>query len=97
MLEVWDTGRGIPRAECDRLFNPFQQSQEKDASKGWGLGLFICQSIVVAHGGRIEVDSDTGKGSIFRILIPLVQAGESERVSEAGPPPLPLPPATSIG
>jgi signal transduction histidine kinase len=73
MLEVWDTGRGIPPSECDRLFNSFQQRTEKDAHRGWGLGLFICRSIVEAHGGRIEVDSDLGKGSIFRVLIPLVQ------------------------
>jgi len=73
VLEVWDTGRGIPKAECESLFNPFQQSQAQDARKGWGLGLFICRSIVVAHGGTIAVDSDTGKGAIFRVTIPLLQ------------------------
>jgi signal transduction histidine kinase len=71
LLEVWDSGRGIPQADCERLFNSFQQSQEKDAQKGWGLGLFICRSIVMAHGGRIEVDSDLGKGAIFRVFLPL--------------------------
>ena len=74
MLEVWDTGRGIPRAECDRLFSAFQQAREQDANKGWGLGLFICRSIVAAHGGRIEVDSDLGKGAIFTVRVPLAQA-----------------------
>jgi len=74
MLEVWDTGRGIPRAECDRLFSAFQQSREQDANKGWGLGLFICRSIVAAHGGRIEVDSDTGKGAIFTVRVPVAAA-----------------------
>lgn len=73
LLEVWDTGRGIPRAECDRLFNPFEQGRAPDAQKGWGLGLFICRSIVAAHGGRIVVDSDSGKGSIFQVFIPLIQ------------------------
>jgi signal transduction histidine kinase/ligand-binding sensor domain-containing protein len=73
LLEVWDTGRGIPRAECDRLFNPFEQGRAPDAEKGWGLGLFICRSIVEAHGGRIVVDSDSGKGSIFQVFIPLFQ------------------------
>ena len=70
-LEVWDTGRGIPRAECERLFNSYQQGQAQDAKRGWGLGLFICRSIVAAHGGTLEVDSDTGKGAIFKVLIPL--------------------------
>ena len=71
LLEVWDSGRGIPKAECERLFQTFEQSQQKDAQKGWGLGLFICRAILAAHGGRIEVDSDLGKGAIFRIFIPL--------------------------
>ena len=71
VLEIWDTGRGIPRAECERLFSAFQQAREQDANKGWGLGLFICRSIVVAHGGSIEVDSDTGKGAIFCVRMPL--------------------------
>jgi signal transduction histidine kinase len=74
LLEVWDTGRGIPRVECERLFIPFEQGRAPDAEKGWGLGLFICRSIVEAHGGRIVVDSDAGKGSIFQVFIPLFQA-----------------------
>ena len=78
ILEVWDSGRGIPQAECDRLFHPFQQGESMDSSKGWGLGLFICRSIVVAHGGSIDVDSDVGKGAIFRITLPLLLPGQPE-------------------
>jgi len=78
VLEIWDTGRGIPKEECDRLFNPFEQAQAKDARKGWGLGLFICRSIVAAHGGTIGVDSDRGKGSIFRVAIPLPPVAAAE-------------------
>ena len=74
-LEVWDTGRGIPRAECERLFSSYQQGQDNDAKRGWGLGLFICRSIVAAHGGSIVVDSDTGKGAIFKVLVPLRGVG----------------------
>ena len=74
VLEVWDTGRGIPRSECERLFRSYQQGEARDAKAGWGLGLFICRSIVAAHGGVIEVDSDTGKGAIFKVLIPLQEA-----------------------
>jgi signal transduction histidine kinase/ligand-binding sensor domain-containing protein len=78
LLEVWDTGRGIPRAECERLFNPFEQGRAPDAAKGWGLGLFICRSIVEAHGGRIVVDSDSGKGSIFQVFLPLFQVQQPQ-------------------
>jgi signal transduction histidine kinase/ligand-binding sensor domain-containing protein len=73
VLEVWDTGRGIPKHHCERLFNPFEQGSTKDAQKGWGLGLYICRSIVEAHRGRIEVESIVDKGSEFRVMLPIVQ------------------------
>ncbi len=73
VLEVWDTGRGIPKHQCERLFHPFEQVKEGDASKGWGLGLYICRSIVEAHGGRIEVESIVAEGSTFRVLLPIIQ------------------------
>ncbi len=73
VLEVWDTGRGIPKHLCAQLFNPFEQAQDKDAKKGWGLGLYICRSIVEAHGGRIEVESVVAEGSVFRVTLPIVQ------------------------
>jgi signal transduction histidine kinase len=80
MLEIWDTGRGIPQDQCERLFHPFQQGQVVDAKQGWGLGLYICRSIVEAHGGRIEVVSHLGEGSTFKVLLPLIKgpAGHSE-------------------
>jgi signal transduction histidine kinase/ligand-binding sensor domain-containing protein len=73
ILEVWDTGRGIPKHQCAKLFHPFKQGQEVDSKKGWGLGLYICRSIVEAHGGRIEVESVVAEGSVFRVALPLVQ------------------------
>jgi signal transduction histidine kinase len=73
VLEVWDTGRGIPKHQCARLFHPFEQVKEGDAQKGWGLGLYICRSIVEAHGGRIEVESIVAEGSTFRVFLPIVQ------------------------
>ena len=80
MLEIWDTGRGIPKDQCERLFHPFEQGQVVDAKQGWGLGLYICRSIVEAHGGRIEVESTLGEGSVFKVLLPIVKgpAGHSE-------------------
>ena len=74
VLEVWDSGRGIAPAECKRLFASFEQGHAIDAHRGWGLGLFICQSIVAAHHGHIEVASEPGKGARFQVFLPLVQA-----------------------
>lgn len=68
VAEVVDRGIGIRRADLPRLFNPFFTT--KAPGRGTGLGLAICYSIVTAHGGRIEVDSAPGEGSVFRILLP---------------------------
>ncbi|BDU73664.1 sensor histidine kinase [Mesoterricola silvestris] len=72
VLEVWDTGRGIDPAQAADLFKPFSQAREADAKLGWGLGLSICRTLVEAHQGTIEVDSEPGKGSRFKVTLPLV-------------------------
>lgn len=72
VLEVWDTGRGIAPEQLERIFKPFQQSEAGDAEKGWGLGLSICKTLVEGHGGRLEVESQPGQGSVFRMVLPLV-------------------------
>ncbi|MBI5563178.1 MAG: HAMP domain-containing protein [Deltaproteobacteria bacterium] len=68
---IEDTGIGIPREEQDKIFDRFYRV---DASRGLtvgsGLGLSIVRTIVEAHGGRIEVESEAGKGSIFRVFLP---------------------------
>lgn len=66
--EVVDRGEGIRRADLPKLFDPFYTT--KPPGRGTGLGLAICYSIITAHGGRIEVDSTPGQGSVFRILLP---------------------------
>jgi len=78
VMEVWDTGRGIEPGTIESLFHSFQQAQEADASRGWGLGLNICKTLVEAHDGRIEVESEVGKGSRFRVLLPLLTAGSNQ-------------------
>ena len=72
VLEISDTGRGIARSDRKRLFEPFQQLQERtDSTRGTGLGMAICKSYITLMGGTIEVKSKVGRGSLFRIKLPL--------------------------
>jgi PAS domain S-box-containing protein len=66
-VSVADTGGGIPQERINRIFEPFYTTKEK----GSGLGLMIVQRIVRAHGGRIELESQVGRGTTFRIWLPL--------------------------
>jgi two-component system, NtrC family, sensor kinase len=71
VMEVIDGGSGISAAVRQRLFEPFFTT--KPPGRGTGLGLSICYGIVSDHGGRIEVDSVVGKGSTFRVILPLAE------------------------
>ena len=68
IAEVVDHGEGIRRADLPKIFEPFYTT--KPPGRGTGLGLSICYAIVAEHGGRIEVDSTPGEGSVFRIVLP---------------------------
>jgi two-component system NtrC family sensor kinase len=72
IAEIIDQGHGIPGADRTKIFEPFFTT--KGPSRGTGLGLSICYAIVTEHGGRIEVDSVVGEGSVFRILLPSAKA-----------------------
>ena len=79
-LEVADTGVGIAPELQGRIFEPFFST--KAASEGSGLGLAVVHGIAVRHGGRVEVASEPGRGSVFRVTIPLADgppAGEAEQ------------------
>lgn len=66
-VSVADTGGGIPQEQINRIFEPFYTTKKK----GTGLGLMIVQRIVRAHNGRIELESNVGKGTTFRVWLPL--------------------------
>jgi two-component system, cell cycle sensor histidine kinase and response regulator CckA len=67
-IEVSDTGPGVLPEARARVFDPFFTT--KSIGAGIGLGLSICHSIIAAHGGRIELDSERGNGTTFRIWLP---------------------------
>jgi PAS domain S-box-containing protein len=69
ILEVSDTGSGIPEHDREHLFERFWRPDGADAH-GAGLGLAIVKGIVEAHGGRVWVESETGQGSTFRFTLP---------------------------
>lgn len=66
-VSVTDTGGGIPQEQLNRIFEPFFTTKKK----GTGLGLMIVQRILRAHNGRIDLDSQVGRGTTFRLWFPL--------------------------
>lgn len=74
-LSVADQGLGIPSPALDRIFEPYTRidTRPSDRVSGTGLGLPIVRQIVALHGGRIWVESDLGRGSIFHVALPLVE------------------------
>lgn len=71
VIEIADTGMGIPPENMSKIFEPFFTT--KEVGKGTGLGLAVCYGIISEHGGRISVRSNLGKGSTFSIFLPVVQ------------------------
>jgi signal transduction histidine kinase len=66
-ISVIDRGSGIGPAQIGSIFNPFFTTK----AQGVGLGLAIVSKIVDEHGGKIAVESEPGKGSVFRVLLPM--------------------------
>ena len=79
LIEVRDTGVGMPPEVADKIFTPFFTT--KSSGSGTGIGLSIAKRIVTEAGGNIDVESEVGRGAIFRVLLPAAKA------------PLPEPPA----
>ncbi|MDH2240468.1 hybrid sensor histidine kinase/response regulator [Pseudomonas sp. GD03909] len=70
-IEVRDHGIGISPKSLERIFCQFERAEGSEGSAGLGLGLFIADQIVRAHNGRIQVQSEEGQGSQFRVVLPL--------------------------
>jgi PAS domain S-box-containing protein len=68
-LEVEDNGPGVPKELAERIFDPFFTT--KPAGVGTGIGLAICNDVVKAHGGRLELGDRKDGGALFRVLVPL--------------------------
>ncbi len=79
VVTVEDTGIGIPEGEIERIFDRFYRvDASRGVTVGSGLGLSIVKTIVEAHGGRIEVKSELGKGTAFKVLLPSGMEGRNE-------------------
>lgn len=92
VLEVSDTGLGISQADLPNVFSKFFQAKVAETGtgnqvKGTGLGLAITKGLVEAHGGRIQVESEEGKGSTFRVFFPPMTAPSSSSRSFSSNPP----------
>jgi PAS domain S-box-containing protein len=84
-LEVRDTGRGLNAEQVAALFEPFNRfGVESEGIEGTGIGLTIVKSLVDGMGGRIEVESEPGRGTIFRVTLPATRVAETQ-ATEAEP------------
>jgi len=84
-IEVRDTGPGIPAENLERIFKPFFSTK----ALGTGLGLPLVARVVAAHGGRVTVESEVGRGTAFHVTLPLAGdgAGAGDMAAGDGPGP----------
>jgi PAS domain S-box-containing protein len=80
-IEIEDTGSGISLQAADRIFNPFFTTKEG----GTGLGLALAHKIIEDHGGSITFRSGAGVGTIFRLLLPVIDQRPGDRFGVDGP------------
>ncbi len=76
-IAMTDTGIGITEESKKRIFEPFFTT--KKIGEGTGLGLAICEKIIKEHSGRIEIESEVGKGSTFLISLPVIERNETDQ------------------
>jgi len=75
VVSISDTGVGISEEDLPRIFDRFYRVDKvrSPSEGGSGLGLAICKQIAEAHGGKIEVQSEVGRGSTFSVFLPLYE------------------------
>lgn len=85
LIQVIDSGRGIPAEKLSSLFQPFQQVEKADGQRGTGsgLGLVICKRIVEQHGGAVGVESEQGSGSTFWLRVPIEKSAPVQSAPSA--------------
>jgi NtrC-family two-component system sensor histidine kinase KinB len=76
-IKIIDQGRGIDAEDLHAVFEPFQRGRRVDDTEGIGLGLAVVKAIVEAHGGRVLLESELGKGSIFTVVLPKTGSEDS--------------------
>jgi two-component system NtrC family sensor kinase len=74
-ISIADTGIGITGESKKRIFDPFFTT--KKIGEGTGLGLAICEQIIKEHSGRLDVESEVGKGSTFFVFVPILEGNEA--------------------
>jgi len=74
VFEVEDHGRGIPAGEREKIFEQFYRADGAAGKGGYGLGLFLVKHIMDTHRGSIEVESEVGRGSRFRLIFPCIRS-----------------------
>lgn len=84
-MEVSDTGIGMSEETLARIFEPFERAAQATSPEGFGLGLSITKGLVSLLGGEITVESATGKGSTFRVILPLEPTDEKEECENRTP------------
>src|SRR5919112_4262585 len=82
VLTVADTGTGMSEDVRSRIFDPFFTTKGK---AGMGLGLSVSYGIIRRHEGRVEVESEVGRGTTFRMTFPIVGESDTQRIHETGP------------
>ncbi len=80
LVQISDSGPGIPKSNIDRIFDPFFTT--KPVGKGTGLGLSICYGIIKKMGGKITVTSEVGVGTTFSVYLPAVRIAKSNQKSK---------------